>query len=112
MSVRIPRLAFGFAGRAGGPPLHSMFLPTPMDRVMLGDQNHVNAEPLVKPSTGKYNRSFAYAGCAPWFNHCEYRAGQGQDYGRYGHCTTRSRKWHARAHAAVPERIVALRRAR
>src|SRR5438445_6298080 len=60
-----------------------------------------------------YNQEFAYyERRSPRTHHREHRAGQRKDHGCDGHGVAGSRARDARAHAAIFERIVALRRTR
>src|SRR5437660_949687 len=63
--------------------------------------------------SNRYNRTFFhYAGRSSWSDHCQHRSGQGQNDCRHGYCAACGWTGHARAHVAISEGVVALRRAR
>src|SRR5579862_27003 len=71
-----------------------------------------SASPSEK-ARNRYNQEFdPYAGHPPWAHHRKHRAGEGQDDRRHGDRPPRRRPGHAGPDAAIPQRIVALRRTR
>src|SRR6266568_7177408 len=67
---------------------------------------------VVKTRSPKYNQAFAYGGRPSWSDHSEHRSRQRKDDRGHGDGFARGGARHARAHAAIPEGLVALRRAR